>query len=332
MGGLFSALAGIGEIISATGFTAEAIVSGEAAAAISAQLEEVIAIGGAVSAAEALETLGLDAGLYGLTLSVPEAFAQVSAGYTSLHALLAGTATLGPSLYFTPSPFSTNPMALQVWRPDPWIYPEARWLMDFVDYIDPLNWGQSLFQSVSAHFWNFLSQYGYRTIGNRLAEESSALAVRTGNRAWQMLADTVQQISWTVRNTYATLGEYYSYLPVTAGRHRLEPYQLLPDEEVYNIVDEEWSERVDPWRRPQSGVKVNKTGTPGGTNQICTPDWLLPLILGLYGDLTPSWKAEIKELEDGEKKSKRRKMSTPHSRPKINRKRRGRGLRRKNRA
>ncbi|AGA82590.1 minor structural protein VP3 [Eidolon polyomavirus 1] len=43
-----------------------------------------------------------------------------------------------------------------------------------------------------------------------------------------------------------------------------------------------------------SGDIIHKYETPGGTSQKSVPDWMLSLILGLKGDITP----ELKYLED----------------------------------
>ncbi|AGA82585.1 minor structural protein VP3 [Alphapolyomavirus cardiodermae] len=51
-----------------------------------------------------------------------------------------------------------------------------------------------------------------------------------------------------------------------------------------------------------SGNIIELYATPGGTHQQSTPDWMLPLILGLSGDRT----AELKYLQDASKKKSRK--------------------------
>ena len=52
MGAIISAIAGIGELVAATGFTADALIAGEAAAALEAQISALVTIEGLTTAEE----------------------------------------------------------------------------------------------------------------------------------------------------------------------------------------------------------------------------------------------------------------------------------------
>ena len=70
MGAIISAIAGIGELVAATGFTADALIAGEAAAALEAQISALVTIEG-LTTAEALAELGITAESLSLASSLP---------------------------------------------------------------------------------------------------------------------------------------------------------------------------------------------------------------------------------------------------------------------
>lgn len=42
-----------------------------------------------------------------------------------------------------------------------------------------------------------------------------------------------------------------------------------------------------------SGNEIASYGAPGGAHQRVCPDWMLPLILGLSGDIRPTWRSDL---------------------------------------
>lgn len=342
MGAIFSLFAAIGELSALTGFTAEAILTGEAAAALTAELSALITLEG-LTQAEALSALGLSVESLALASSVAQA-AEV--GSNILAGVFVGsvpiaTAALG-------GPFSPTGMALQVYRPEIWIFPESQWFYNAYHYFDPNSWLPTLFEQMSNSFWSALEQYGRR----RFQTEGTALAIRTTNRVWSSIAEVINNAVWYVRNGYYNLENYYRMLPPRLAGPRLSSYleahrygdwNVDPPEFLDNARSQNQESSWSNWfentaekfrkikkawdEEPESGIKVEKVIPPGGANQEITPDWLLPLILGLLGDLTPTFAADIKSYGT-QKGIKRKRKTSTNSSSETTRKRRNRGFKR----
>ncbi|AGA82595.1 minor structural protein VP3 [Betapolyomavirus mafricanus] len=216
-------------------------------------------------------------------------------------------------------------MALQQWFPPididfPGLVPFAR----FINYINPMNWAPDLFAQLGRYFWDNTRQIGYAT---------TDLAQRTGTTLEEMLARFFENARWAVSNlpanAYASLRDYYTELP------SLNPPQIRA---VQRRLGEAMTDRFhlqETTSRPESGHYVDRYQAPGGAKQRSAADWMLPLLLGLYGDITPAWGADIQlveeeEDEDGPQK-KKFKGSRSRSRSQASNKRGHRGPRHSNR-
>lgn len=343
MGAVLGILTAIGELTALTGFTAEAILTGEAAAALTAQVSALIALEG-LTEVQALTALGLTAESLVLTTSIAEAF---QAGTTTLASLLTGGLSIGAAALGAEALGGPNNMALQVWQPEVWVFPEARWFYDAYHYFDPYGWLPSLIEQISQQFWQRLQQTGARQI----AHESTAIALRTTNRLWYTIAEAINNAVWYVRSGYYALQDYYSVLPTRMGpprlveylqQHRYSDWLVDPPEFTAqgSSVEEEqgpfsnWRDtlkKLKKWtefsQEKQSGQRVDRVQPPGGANQVSTPDWLLPLILGLFGDLTPTFAADISSY--GSKINLKRKRKISVTRPQAGGKRRRRSTKRR---
>ena len=371
MGALVSIFAAVAEVAAATGFTAEALLTGEAAVSLTSQIASLVAQGFTYS--EALAGVGVSAEALAYTTALAEA-AEVGGSVwttlaTSAYSLGAsgaaglaagiqgGIATAAAGLVPTTSAGSSKQtsMALQRYNPELWLFPEAQWIYNAYHYFDPNSWLPSLIEQISDRFWSSLLQAGQR----QLTSEASAIALRTSNRLWYSLVESISNAVWFVRNSYYALDHYYRVIPPRFGNVRLRtflegrredrfvnpptfvaerteqgrvPERVAPAREgeggeSHSWFQGEFSDYLEKFRKlftreqQESGERVIKIAPPGGAEQMTTPDWLVPLVLGLLGDLTPTFEADIKRY--GSKR--KRKDSSPGA--EIGAKRRYRGAR-----
>ncbi|AWD33787.1 VP3 [Deltapolyomavirus canis] len=162
------------------------------------------------------------------------------------------------------------------------------------------DWGASLFHSLARNVWDTL----VRESRAQIAYASRELALRGVQTFQDTMARVIERARWVVTNgpmhAYSALEDYYRALPpVNPAQARAIARRLelkTPDRYSYENTED-------------SGEVIHKYDPPGGAWQRVTPDWMLPLILGLYGDITPTWSAYIDKLEaeeDGPKKKRRR--------------------------
>ncbi|BAJ53085.1 VP3 minor capsid protein [Betapolyomavirus mastomysis] len=205
-------------------------------------------------------------------------------------------------------------MALQLWFPDvDYNFPGLLPFVRFVNYIDPARWASDLYHAVGRYFWQSVEREASRQIGDL----SRDLALRTTQTVGETLARYFENARWAVTNLpslnlYSGLETYYS---------KLSPLNPIRARQLARNLGEEEPYRYDRYDGAQSNQKsaeyVEKYDSPGGAHQRHTPDWMLPLILGLYGDISPSWGETIKEIEeeeDGPKKKRPRKAGWKASR------------------
>lgn len=322
MGAFLAVLAEVFDLASVTGLSVESILSGEAlttAELLQSHINNLVVYGG-LTEAEALSAVEVTpqafAALTSLFPNFPQALGALAATeFTATGALTVGaavSAALYPYYWDYRTPVADLNMALQIWYPDldilfPGVMPFAR----FVNYIDPANWATDLYRAVGRYFWERVQAAGENFLQESMQEAGRALAVRTATSVSETLAQFFENARWAVaglsNSLYHGLGSYYSQLGLSPIQQR-QLARSLGQEQPY---------RYDLYDKPQvkgqvSANYVTKVDPPGGANQRTAPDWMLPLLLGLYGDLTPSWKDTLEEIEaqeDGShtQKAKRRK-------------------------
>ncbi|AFU25589.1 VP2 [Alphapolyomavirus sextipanos] len=323
MGGVLTILLDIFEIAEqlslSTGFTVEAILSGEAIAAATTEaawLIEIEAVDVAgLSALEALTLTGLSTEEFSLLSALPTAlnnaigmgiFFQTVTGASAV--IAAGVTTFG---YSKEVPVVN--MALTPWFPQvDYLFPG---LTSFSYYLNAvLDWGESLFHAVGREIWRNIMRQATLQIGHT----STAIAVRGSNQLQHMIAQIAENARWALTtgpvHVYTSLQDYYRELP------GINPIQLRqqfrgrgevpPTREQFEYQEQvRYRREIGQGSEPRSGHYVEHYTAPGGANQRVTQDWMLPLILGLYGDLTPTWEKELSKLEkeeDGPSKKKAR--------------------------
>ncbi|QKY77210.1 minor capsid protein VP3 [Rhinolophus hipposideros polyomavirus 1] len=199
-------------------------------------------------------------------------------------------------------------MALQQWIPDFDIdFPGVRPLVRFLNYIDPYTWATDLYHSIGRYFWETAQRIGQNVIEEEIGQMTRDLAVRTVYSLSEMIALYFENARWAVsllpRSIYNSLETYYAELP---GINPIQARQL------YRRMGEVPLARgpISGGPLPQqfSAQYVERYPPPGGAQQRAAADWMLPLILGLYGDISPSWRRTLEDLEeeDGPKKKKPR--------------------------
>ncbi|AFQ32794.1 VP3 structural protein [bat polyomavirus 4a] len=217
-------------------------------------------------------------------------------------------------------------MALVPYMPDYDIFfPGVSTFARFANYLDPLNWAPDLYHQVARWFWESFLHESRRQIGYA-GQEVARYATAT---VQDSLARFFENARWAVShfssNLYTNLHDYYRELP------KLKPEQAR---QLARLLEEKVPDKINlhDLDKRTSAEFVEKVASPGGAHQRHTPDWMLPLILGLYGDLTPTWKAVLEEEEQIHGPSKKKpKTSTPSTRPKTPYQRRNRSSRAKNR-
>lgn len=302
MGALLAVLSEVFEISAITGLSADAILSGEAfttAELLSSHISNLVVYGGLTEAeALAASEVSVEAfeALTGLTAAFPAAFKALAVGESLAVASIVASAAAAAALY-NPGydsgiPVATLNMAVQEWRPldldlD---FPGVLEFTRFVNYINPAHWAGDLFHQLNQYFWDSLRRESQRQIGHATRE----LAHRTAHTISDSLARYFETARWVVSqlpaSVYDNLRGYYRELPP------LTPPQIR-DVARRLKIPEPGRKTLDFTDNVKSGTTVHKYEAPGGAHQRVAPDWLLPLLLGLYGDITPSWEDELDILE-----------------------------------
>ncbi|AFU25581.1 VP2 [Alphapolyomavirus quartipanos] len=317
MGGVLSIIVDIieltAEVTAATGFSLEAIINGEALAAVEAQLSSLATVEG-LSGVEALASLGITTEQYSFLTSVPGMLSnavglgvvfQTVSGASAL--VSAGIATS----YAKEVSVVNRNMALVPWRdPDYYdiLFPGVQSFSYAINVV--ADWSGSLFHAIGRYIWDTVTSEARRQIGHA----SNQVIVR-GTHAFQdSLARILENARWVVQagptNIYNFLDNYYRELPPVNPPQARQMYRRLGQKyrfarEAYQIPDRYNLANSET----ESGETVEFYKHPGGANQRVTPDWMLPLILGLYGDITPTWSTyvhEIEEEDESQKKKRRR--------------------------
>lgn len=322
MGALLSALVDLfgllGEVTAVTGLSYEAVLTGEALSALEAQVSTLMTVEG-LAQAEAFAALGVTGAHMSALAAVPDLIANV-AGLGVVFQTVSGVSTLvqaGIRFNTYQKEVSVVNMSLVPWFPEvDYLFPGAQLFARYtVHSLDLLNaWAQSLFQAVGRAVWDSIIQEGRRQIGNA-QQELTAIGTHAVTDAMARVAENTRwvlrhapQTLWNALsqapNPYAALRDYYTALPgINPAQSRALERRLRQAEQPRERPGD------SPWSL-FSGESVDKVQhAPGGANQRMAPDWMLPLILGLYGDITPSWGKyieEIEELQDGPKKKRPR--------------------------
>lgn len=286
-----------------TGFAVEAIVSGEAAAAVEAEVAALLTFDASIQPLEALASLGYTAEQFSYLSAIP-AFVNDAIGLGIIVQTVSGAGQLiqaGVALARSEVPVVNRHLKMTdvvVWRPEDYydiLFPGVQTFTYGLDAVQ--NWGRSLFQSVGRYIWSLVLQETRRQI----AHESQALARYAQDSLTHTVAAILENARWVLTSgpvsAYQNLEAYYRALPpLNPPRRRqlLARLERTLDEVGFSPHHEE------------SGEIIEYHFQPGGTGHRTTPDWMLPLILGLYGDITPVWGQYIEEFENGPPKKKRR--------------------------
>ncbi|BAA03037.1 VP2 [Epsilonpolyomavirus bovis] len=342
MGALLTILAEVFELATATGLSAEAILTGEAfttAELLQAHIANLVEVG-ELSVAEALAATEVTSeafeALQSISSVLPTAFIGVAATegaiLGSLITLTATSSALYPSTWkhSTPSANLNQEMALVPYIGDLDIFfPGAETISRFVYSIDPFRWASYLYNIVGRAVWEHL----FRETRRQIAYHTTDIAGRTAQSIHHTIANFLENVRWTVShlgtNLYSGLHNYYRQLPPLNPPQSRELARRLgvpqPDRQIFEKGEE-------GMKHPVSAEYVEKYGAPGGAEQRVAPDWLLPLLLGLYGDLTPAWEAEVEEEENEQDEEEyeppqKRIKRTAKSSSKVNNKRGDRSAR-----
>nr|AAP30057.1 viral coat protein 2 [Betapolyomavirus macacae] len=312
-------IATVSEAAADTGFSVAEIAAGEAAAAIEVQLASVATVEG-LTTSEAIAAIGLTPQAYAVISGAPAAIA----GFAALLQTVTGVSAVAQVGYrffsdwdhkvSTVGLYQQPGMAVDLYRPDDYydiLFPGVQTFVHSVQYLDPRHWGPTLFNAISQAFW--------RVIQNDIPRlTSQELERRTQRYLRDSLARFLEETTWTVINApvnwYNSLQDYYSTLsPIrptmvrqVANREGLQisfghTYDNIDEADSIQQVTERW-EAQSQSPNVQSGEFIEKFEAPGGANQRTAPQWMLPLLLGLYGSVTSALKA----YEDGPNKKKRK--------------------------
>ncbi|AKC98331.1 VP3 [Sheep polyomavirus 1] len=228
-------------------------------------------------------------------------------------------------------------MALQEWFPPLDLdleYPGMRQLARFINYINPVNWAGDLFHQVGRMMWDQLQRQASRQI----AYTTTDIAHRTGSIVSDYLARYFENARWVVthlpREAYISLDRYYRDLPPLNPIQQREVARRvgIPQPYRYDLYSDYEIPQATPaptttTAMPQSGQTVKQRDAPGGAQQRSAPNWMLPLLLGLYGDITPTWAADISLIEEEEDGPQKKKPRPASASPKAHSQRRHRSTR-----
>nr|BBG62142.1 minor capsid protein VP2 [Rhinolophus affinis polyomavirus 4] len=321
MGAFLAVLAEVFELSSVTGISVEAFLSGEAfstAELLQSHITNLVLYGG-LTEAEALAATEVSAEAFSALTSLEATFPQAFTALATTELATTGTLTVGAAIAAALYPYYYDlavpvanldrTMALQIYTPD-WDvdFPGIRPLARFLNYIDPYTWASDLYHSIGRHFWERVQRYGQNVIQQQLEQRGRALAVTSVQSLSELIAQYFENARWAItsgpQTFYNSLSTYYSQLPGVNPAQARDLYRRLGEN-----IPGRFGITADAVADQQSAEYVHREGPPGGAEQRTTPDWMLPLILGLYGELTPSWSHTLKELEeeeDGPQKKKRR--------------------------
>ncbi|AGU68320.1 structural protein VP3 [Butcherbird polyomavirus] len=219
-------------------------------------------------------------------------------------------------------------MALEVWQPPAIdiLFPGATEIANGIYSLNPLEWGPSLFNRIAQYLWDSIITTGRRQIGMA----TQAATQQAASTLYDLAARAAENARWyvieTPSRTYQALKDYYSQVSVLPPNARRGRALFLADEE---------EEILKPQDPDISGESVYREEAPGGAQQRTCPDWMLPLILGLYGTVYPGWRAEVNLLEqNGTQSSQKvqRRRSRPRTSAQAPYQRRNRSSRSKNRS
>ncbi|ARH52631.1 VP3 [Raccoon-associated polyomavirus 2] len=168
------------------------------------------------------------------------------------------------------------------------------------------DWGISLFHTIARNVWDELVREGREQI----EQVTRDVALRGVQTFADTMARLIERARWTITNSpihhaYWYLEDYYKRLPQINPPQARQLFRRIGQ----RPPDRSNLEELEKESREESGQIVEKYEPPGGAFQRVTPDWMLPLILGLYGDITPTWSTYIEQIEaeeDGPKKKRRR--------------------------
>nr|AIY22133.1 VP2 [Finch polyomavirus]AUN86663.1 putative VP2 [Gammapolyomavirus pypyrrhula]AUN86669.1 putative VP2 [Gammapolyomavirus pypyrrhula] len=353
MGAVISLITGAFEIGTLTGLAADALVSAESLALLETEIGTLVEQG--LSVAEILDAIGVSEESLAAASSIPYQALQSLAGGGILGlqaASVPGLIAAGVYAFGKDPSLAHNTMALAIWREQiDYLFPGINWLATNIHYLDPLHWARSLFNQVGRALWNQIDQRVRDGLIGGAAQAAGAagaeVAIRQSRTLYDVLARAMETARWTIHSSYTSAGEtyrnlreYYAQLPVDAGRPAYRRRLLgLTEQSSWDHGRGPTTSTTEPKAKaieeaskepPESGEHVQDYPPPGGAHQRHAPDWLLPLLLGLYGDLTPEWRSQLKQLGYGSQKRKRQLSPTPAS-PQADSKRRNRSTRRKNR-
>ncbi|QLH64633.1 VP2 [California sea lion polyomavirus 2] len=302
MGGVFSVfldlLSLLPELSASTGFAIDAILAGEAAATVEAQVAGLMLME-SIGPLEALASIGLTAESFSLLSAMPGFFNE-AIGLGVVFQTVSGVSSLvsaGIRLNQEVSVVNRH-MALVPWIPHDLYdiyFPGVSTFSYSLNVIG--EWASSLIQAVGRNIWESLIRESRQQIGHA----TSALAQRGARSFHDALARVAENARWVITNgpveAYRGLERYYQELP------GLNPAQFR---QLQRRMNENFYDRLTMEQSRESGEVIDKhnEGAPGGARQRVTPDWMLPLVLGLYGDITPTWSANLAE-EDVPKKKRR---------------------------
>ncbi|QFU78317.1 VP3 [Mastomys natalensis polyomavirus 3] len=182
------------------------------------------------------------------------------------------------------------------------------------------DWGHSLMGSIGRYVWDLV----YSTTRPGI-EGPGGLSLRQTHNLLDGVSRMLENSRWVITNiqsvaeyvrgarqyvdqvgqAYRGLEDYYRNLGLNPPQRRALFRKIHPTLESSTAVPQRQGTAVpEGVVQDQSGEVIEMYRPPGGAHQRVTPDWMLPLILGLYGDITPTWATYIKE--DGPQKKKRR--------------------------
>ncbi|AKP40988.1 VP2 protein [Pan troglodytes troglodytes polyomavirus 1] len=311
-------VATVSEAAAATGFSVAEIAAGEAAAAIEVQIASLATVEGITSTSEAIAAIGLSPQAYAVITGAPGAIAGLAAFIQTVSGV-SSLAQVGYRFFSdwdhkvsTVGLYQQPGMALQLFNPEEYydiLFPGVNAFVNNIHYLDPRHWGPSLFSAISQAFWHVVRD-------DIPALTSREIQRRTERFFRDSLVRFLEDTTWTIVNApiniYNSIENYYSNLsPIRPSMVRQvaerEGAQISFGHSYTHTIDDansiqEVTERLDLQTKIHSGEFIEKTIAPGGANQRTAPQWMLPLLLGLYGTITPALEA----YEDGPSQKKRR--------------------------
>ena len=188
------------ELSAATGFAVDAVLAGEAAAAVEVEVMGLMTVEG-LSASEALGTLGLTMENFSLMHALPGMLSE-AVGIGTLFQTISGASGLvaagiryGYAREVSIVNRNISQMALQVWRP--WDYYDILFpgVQTFAHYLNVLDhWASSLIHTVSRYVWDAILHEGRHQIGHASRE----LMIRGTNHFQDLMARLIENSRWVL--------------------------------------------------------------------------------------------------------------------------------------